>query len=103
MLQLDRLEGLGFSEPMINGIKTKAHKLVPGGRVTRAFSGDESRFLKSFSSNKPHLVQPHKHLGYQCEESCLQYKATKVCIISSYHHISYIFIYSRIFRVAWCS
>ena len=33
MLQFDRLVGLGFSEPMINSIKTKAHKLV----------GDESR------------------------------------------------------------
>ena len=79
MLQLNRLAGLGFSEPMINGIKTKAQKLVAGGLVTRAFSGDESRFVKSFSSNKPHLVQPHKHLGYQCDDSCLQYKANKVC------------------------
>ena len=79
MLQLDRPAGLGFSEPMINGIKTKAHKLVAGGLVTRAFSGDESRFVKSFSSSKPHLVQPHKHLGYQCDDSCLQYKANKVC------------------------
>ena len=55
MLQLDRLAGLGSSEPMINGIKTKAHKLVAGGLVTRAFSGDESRFVKSFSSSKPIL------------------------------------------------
>lgn len=47
MLQLDRLAGLGFSEPMINGIKTKAPKLVAGGLVTRAFSRDESRFVKS--------------------------------------------------------
>ena len=79
MLQLDRLTGLGFSEPMINGIKTKAHKLVTGGLVTKAFPGDKSRFVKSFSSNKPHLVQPHKHLGYQCDDSCLQYKGNKVC------------------------
>ena len=79
MLQLYRLAGLGFSEPMINGIKTKAHKLVAGGLVTRAFSGDESRFVKSFSSNKPHLVQPQKHFGYQCDDSCLQYKANNVC------------------------
>lgn len=79
MLQLDRLAGLGFSEPMINGIKTKAQKLVAGGLVTRAFSGDESRLVKSFSSDKPNLVQPHKHFGYQCDDSCLQYKANKVC------------------------
>ena len=79
MLQFDRLVGLGFSEPMINSIKTKAHKLVAGGLVTRAFSGDERRFVKSFSSNKPHLVQPHKHFGYQCDDSCLQYKANNVC------------------------
>ena len=79
MLQLDRLAGFGFSEPMINGIKTKAHKLVAGSLVTRTFSGDESRFVKSFSSNKPYLVQPHKHLGYHCDDSCLQYKANKVC------------------------
>ncbi|XP_044169643.1 uncharacterized protein LOC122953742 [Acropora millepora] len=79
MLQLDHVAGLGFSEPMLNGIKTKAHKLVAGGLVTRAFSGDESRFVKSFSSSKPHLVQPHKHLGYQRDDSCLQYKANKVC------------------------
>ena len=79
MLQFDRLVGLGFSEPMINSIKTKAHKLVAGGLVTRAFSGDERRFVKSFSSNKPHLVQPHKHFGYQCDDSCLQYKANLVC------------------------
>ena len=79
MLQLDRLAGLGFSEPMINGIKTKAHKLVAHGLVTRAFSGDESRSVKSFSSNKPHLVQPHKQFGYQCDNSCLQCKANKVC------------------------
>ena len=78
MLQFDRLVGLGFSEPMINSIKTKAHKLVAGGLVTRAFSGDERRFVKSFSSNKPHLVQPHKHFGYQCDDSCLQYKANLV-------------------------
>ena len=79
MLRLDRLAGLGSSEPTINGIKTKAHKLVAGGLVTRAFSGDESRLVKSFSSSKPHLVQPHIHLGYQCDDSCLQYKANKVC------------------------
>ena len=79
MLQLDRLTGLGFSEPRINCIKTKAHKLVAGGLVIRAFFGDESRFVNSFSSNKPHLVQPHKRLGYQCDDSCLQYKANKVC------------------------
>ena len=80
MLQFDRLVGLGFSEPMIDdSIKTKAHKLVAGGLVTRAFSGDESRSVKSFSSNKPHLVQPHKHFGYQCDDSCLQYKANNVC------------------------
>lgn len=63
MLQLDRLAGLKFSEFTINGIKTKAHKLVAGGPVTRAFSGDESYFVKSFSFNEPHLVQPHKHFG----------------------------------------
>ena len=79
MLQFDRLVGLGFSEPMINSIKTKAHKLVAGGLVTRAFSGDESHSVKSFFSNKPHLVQPHKHFGYQCDDSYLQYKANKVC------------------------
>lgn len=79
MLQFDRLVGLGFSEPMIDSIKTKAHKLVAGGLVTRTFSGDESRSAKSFSSNKPHLVQPHKHFGYQCDDSCLQYKANNVC------------------------
>lgn len=79
MLQFDRLVGLGFSEPMIDSIKTKAHKLVAGGLVTRAFSGDESRSVKSFSSNKSHLVQPHKHFGYQCDDSCLQYKANNVC------------------------
>ena len=58
MLQLDRLAGLGFSEPMINGIKTKAHKLVTGGLVTRAFSGDKSRFVKSFSPISPILCSP---------------------------------------------
>ena len=58
MLQFDRLVGLGFSEPMIDSIKTKAHKLVAGGLVTRAFSGDESRSVKSFSSNKPTLCSP---------------------------------------------
>ena len=79
ILQLDRLARLGFSEPLINGIKTKAHKLDAGGLVTRAFFGDESRVVNSFSSNKPHLVQPHKRLGYQCDDSCLQYKANKVC------------------------
>ena len=51
MLQLDPLAGFGFSEPMINGIKTKAHKLVAGGYVTRAFSGDESRFFPQISPN----------------------------------------------------
>lgn len=79
MLQLDRLAGLRFSESMINGIKTKAHKLAAGGLVTRAFSGDESRFVTSFCSNKPHLVQPYKHFGYQCDDSCLKHKANKVC------------------------
>ena len=63
MLQLDRLAGLGFSEFTINGIKTKAHTLVASGPVTRAFSGDESYFVKSFSFNEPHLVQLHKHFG----------------------------------------
>ena len=79
MPQLDDLAGLGFSEPMINGIRQKAQKLIAGDLVTRAFSGDQSRFVKSYSSNKPHLVQPHKQLGYRCDESCLQYKANKVC------------------------
>ena len=53
--------------------------MIAGGLVTRAFSRDQSRFVKSYSSNKPHLVQPHKQLGYRCDESCLQYKANKVC------------------------
>ena len=79
MSELDCLAELGFSAPMINGIKKKAQKLIEGGLVTRAFSGDQSRFVKSYSSNKPHLVQPHKKLGYRCDESCLQYKANKIC------------------------
>jgi len=79
MDQLDALAGLEFSEPMINGIKQKAQKLIAGGLVTRAFNRDQSHFVKSNSSDKLHLVQPHKQLGYRCDESCLQYKANKVC------------------------
>ena len=79
MSKVDELAVLKFSEPMICGIKEKAKNLIGGGFVTRAFSGNKSRFVKSSSSKKPHLVQTHKKFGYSCDESCLQYKANKVC------------------------
>ena len=79
MSKVDELAVLKFSEPMICGIKEKAKNLIGGGFVTRAFSRNKSRFVKSSSSKKPHLVQTHKKFGYSCDESCLQYKANKVC------------------------
>ena len=79
MSQVDGLAALGFSKPMINGLKQKAQQLIAGDLVTRAYPEGQSRFVESYSSSKPHLVQPHKQLGFKCDDSCQQYKANKVC------------------------
>jgi hypothetical protein len=54
---------------MITAIKEKAQNLIAGGFVTRAFFGEKSRFVKSSSSNKLHLVQTHNKFAVQGEQS----------------------------------
>ena len=73
---------------MINGIRQKAQKLIAGGLVTRAFSGDQSRFVKSYSSNKPHLVQPHNTWDTDVTSHVYSTRRTKYVLTLLQQHVT---------------
>ena len=73
---------------MICGIKEKAKNLIGGGFVTRAFSGNKSRFVKSSSSKKPHLVQTHKTLDTRVMNRVCNTRRTKFVLTLSRRHMT---------------